>query len=268
VNKNILGLWGADLGDDDYACALAALGALESTSLAPDHPADADELAAAIANVFVRGERTPVWRRTKDPAAGTTLASWQDTMYRDPRALAAAWRQFVHSMRHERMMPRIAVPEAWRDYPHIVDVDALCSWLERAYGLNAVVVVERQPGPKRVPWHWPLRVGVLNDADQELILDALRAAQHPNSWVERLARCYTVGPSRDACDLLIVSPQAARKPWNLPHRVRASFVVLLDDPPPGPSFPDGRYSGLLRYSGAAGVAAVGQLHRSPQRLGE
>ncbi len=267
VTKNILGTWGADLSDDDYASALAALGVLESTDLTPKDPSNPDELAAIIAKVFELGDRTPVWCRNKGPVAGLSPASWQRTLYRDPAPLAAAWRQYLNSIRHERMLPRVAVPAAWRDFPQIFNIDELCAWLGRAYAVNAVVIVDREPGPPRVPWHWPLRVGVLNDADQLPILDALRAAQRPDTWIERLARCYAVGPAQDACDLLIVSPEVARTNRTLPNRLRASFVVLLDDPAP-PSFPDGRCSGLRRESRAAGAAVVGPLHLTPQLLGD
>ena len=73
--KNILGTWGADLSDDDYASALAALGVLESTDLTPKDPSNPDELAAIIAKVFELGDRTPVWCRNKGPVAGLSPAA-------------------------------------------------------------------------------------------------------------------------------------------------------------------------------------------------
>mgnify|MGYP007125332507 CR=1 FL=1 len=61
MQKNIIGNWGADLSDGDYACALAALGVLESRGT-EQHPASSDphEIAAALAAEFEDGERTPV----------------------------------------------------------------------------------------------------------------------------------------------------------------------------------------------------------------
>jgi hypothetical protein len=270
VNKNILGPWGANLDDDDYACALAALGVLESTGTEQHRQSsDPGELAAALEDEFALGERTPVWRQPKGLVAGTTSGSWHETAYGDPAALAAAWRQFSGRIHHERALPRIAVPLDWRDYPDIVNLDDLRSCLQRADRLNALVMALPRSGPKAVAWHWPLRVGVPEGPDHTGILDELRAAQRQRPWVERLARCFTVGSARDACDLLILSPLAAlHEGAQRPGRIRASFVACLEDPPPLPSPLSDRCHDLCERLGAAGVAAVGRFDDGQQRLGD
>ena len=268
--KNILGVWGANLDDGDYACALAALGVLESREIQLHRQSsDPGELAAALEDEFALGDRTPVWRQAKDLAADATIASWHETVYGEPAALAAAWRQFAGRIHHERALPRIAVPIDWRDYNDIVNVDHLCSWLQCVDGLNALVMAPLRSGPEAVAWHWPLRVGVPEGRQHAVILEALRAAQRQWPWVKHLARCFTVGPARDACDLLIVSPLTVGHAGDqLSGRIRASFVACLEDPPPAPSYLGDRYRDLRERLRAAGVAAVGRFDHAQQQLGD
>ena len=171
MQKNIIGNWGSDLSDGDYACALAALGVLESRGT-EQHPVSLDphEIAAALAAEFEDGERTPVWRAAQNVGPHTSLADWQATRHTAAAALAAGWR--CHAARcadAPRRQPRLAMRHLGR--PDLVDDDALYAWLRHPdVGLTALIEALPFPPRPRVAWHWPLRVGVLPEGDDEPLL--------------------------------------------------------------------------------------------------
>lgn len=107
LQKNIVGAWGADLADDNYACALAALGALVSPGIKPP----GGTLSPALQQFFA-GERTIVWRDALD--IDTTLASWCDTSDWPADELADWWRTHVSQIAHPRLAPPLALRVAWR----------------------------------------------------------------------------------------------------------------------------------------------------------
>lgn len=255
MQKNIIGNWGSDLSDGDYACALAALGVLESRGT-EQHPASLDphEIAAALAAEFEDGERTPVWRAAQNVGPHTSLADWQATRHTAAAALAAGWR--CHAARcadAPRRQPRLAMRHLGR--PDLVDDDALYAWLRHPdVGLTALIEALPFPPRPRVAWHWPLRVGVLPEGDDEPLLATLQDPQGKPDWALRLARCHEVGgAAHDHCDLLIVTPRGLDTLRSRPRcRVRAGFVVCLAGTRAGPPRPDRRP--LLDLLHAAGLA--------------
>src|SRR2546427_6788673 len=99
--KNIVGDWGSGLNDGDYACALAALGVLESSGTEQHRPSsDPAALAPMLEKEFALGERTPVWRQANNVNPGTTVASWCESVHTDAAALAAAWRLYRAATGH------------------------------------------------------------------------------------------------------------------------------------------------------------------------
>ena len=227
--RNIIADWGAGLSDDDYSCALAALGVLEATG-AEQHRASSDpaELLAALKKEFHNGEQTVLWRGAQNVGRATTAASWRATVHTDGAALADAWRRYLSAFPHPRQRPRLAVKLDWRDRADLFDFTALCAWLADS-GAQALVLDDGRASLARPRWHWPLEVGVPAGAEGAGILAALLEAQRARSWVAELARCFTVGEARDACDLLILPPGAVTPILEQARtRLRASFVVCLD----------------------------------------
>jgi len=259
VRKDIIGDWGSGLSDGDYACALAALGVVEATG-SEQHRASSDpvELLAALRKEFRNGERTPVWRESQNVGRATTVASWRETIHNDATALAAAWRRYVGECRHPRQRPRLAVLADWRARGDLFDFDALWAWLNhRDNGLQALLVADGRASLARARWHWPLQVGTMAGVEGDAILATLRQARSDESWVRQLSDCYTVGVARDACDLMLLTPAAAEAILAEPRtRLRASFVVCLEDRPLDAAQLTGRYSALRERLRAAGVAAV------------
>lgn len=267
--KNIVGNWGSDLSDADYACALAALGTLEATGTARHSPtSDLATLAEALEKEFERGERTPAWRGAKNDGPACTPDDWHQTAHVDAAALAGAWRRYLGSIDHPRRAPRLALPLAWRARPDLFDFEALHGWLSHTdVALNGLVLVDGSDEPGRVAWHWPLRVGVPAGPAHAAILSGLRAAEGRKDWIRLLSERYAVGAGRDACDLLILAPGAARDLVVQPRlRMRASFVVCLDEQ--GLATADLDALSTLRHRlRAAGIAIIGDLDPS-QMLGE
>jgi hypothetical protein len=272
--KNIVGDWGAGLNDSDYACALAALGVLESTGT-KQHSSSSDpaELVPALEKEFVLGERTPVWRDAQRVNPSTTFSSWCESVHTDAAALASAWRLCWKNISirhpgqvHPGQMPHLAVAIDWRARADLFDFDALCAWLKHPdVGLDALVLANLREGPARVAWHWPLQVGVPAGAEHAGILADLRAAQGQKSWSEHLSRCFTVGTARDACDLLVLTPAAAEQILGQPRTyLRATFIVCLDDPPPDLARVGDHYGVLLERFQAVGGAAIGRFDQSQQ----
>lgn len=268
MHKNIIGNWGSDLSDGDYACALAALGVLESRGT-EQHPASREphEIAAALAAEFEDGERTPVWRAAQNVGPHTTTEHWQETRHTAAAALAAGWRLYAATWNGEpRRQPRLAMPSLGRR--ELFDDDALHAWLRHPdVGLTALI--EALPFPPRpgVRWHWPLRVGVLPEGDDEPLLATLQDRQNKPDWALRLAHCYEVGgPAHDHCDLLILTPRGLDTLRRRPRcRVRAGFVVCLSGTRAGPPRPDRRP--LLDLLHAAGIAIQRGI-QEPAQLSE
>jgi hypothetical protein len=263
VLRNIIGDWGAGLSDGDYACALAALGVLEATGT-EQHRASSDPavLLAALRKELRDGEQTVVWRRAQNVGRATTAVSWRETVHTDAAALLEAWRRYFSEFPHPRQRPRLALKLAWRDRADLFDFNALMSWLARS-GVQALVLDDGRGTLARPQWHWPLQVGVPAGAEGAGVLAALREAQRGRSWVAELARCFTVGDARDACDLLILPPGAVAQILEQARtRLRASFAVCLDVAAPDLAQLAERSSALRERLKAAGVVAISRSSTS------
>lgn len=264
MQKTIVGNWGSELDDAGYACALAALGVLESRNTR-QHPPSSDPvvLARALQEEFESGDRTPVWRGAYNPHIQPPAESWRQTRYENAAALAAAWWIYKDSISEESQRPRLAIDLFWRDHSQLFKLDELSAWLNHpAVGLDGLVWSDSIEFGFARNWHWPLRVGVPLGSE-DFILAALQSAEDGRlRWLAELSlsQCYTVGGSRDSCDLLILPINAAEEILSQPRtRLRARFVALLDDPPSSHvAIPDS-FRVLRSRLHAAGVAAIGRV---------
>lgn len=263
LEKNIVGSWGSNLSADDYACALAALGALEFRGT-EQHPATANPntLADALRKEFVSGERTVVWRAAQNVNRATTLSSWSDTIYTNPAALAAGWQRYRGGITHARSYPRLSVRLEWCNRPDLFNFQALCEWLIRPAVRLGALMFEPMPSEvrHRVGWHWPLRVGILAGPDQSKLVSAVDLARGQHPWIGDLSVLFTVGGARDNCDLLLLSSldQPALRSEKRVH-IRTSFVACLEDPPANLSAAIEQYDSVTPKSKAGGVAWVGKF---------
>lgn len=262
MQKNIVGDWGSELTDGDYACALAALGVLESTHIQRRPRSSPAELARALEKELARGERTVIWRGAYNQGL-TTIESWRESAPEDAAVLAAAWWEYRGTIQHERQTPRLAIPLSWRNRSNLFAFNDLYNWLNHdAIGLDALVLADRLTSRFVGAWHWPLRVGVPRGTD-DWILSALKNAQGREQWVEFLSRCYLVGGSRDSCDLLILTRSAVEELLDQSRtHIRARFVVCLEDPPSPPFEISESHRELRDRLHAAGLALIGYLDNS------
>ena len=262
MQKTIVGDWGSELEDRDYACALAALGVLEFRGSHQHSPSSNPvELARVLEEEFTRGERTVIWRGRFGFYLNTTNENWRTTVHEDAAALAAAWREYRGAVYHERQLPRMGIPLAWRDRSDLFDFNELYAWLNHDdVGLAALVLADQERRRSVGAWHWPLRVGVPLGTE-EWVLSALQTARSDYQWVEFLSRCYSVGGSRDSCDLLILTRDAAEALLTESRtHIRARFIVCLDEPPSSPAEIPDSFVELRDRVQAAGLSIIGDLN--------
>lgn len=267
MRKDIMGEWGSHLDDGDYACALAALGVLESMNFRYRETVDVPSLIQALKNEFSDGERTLLWRATS--LGVTNQIYWRESGNANAETLAAAWRGYAHYVHHGRERPRIAVSLRSRERPDLFDVEALYAWLNHPEVNLGTLILAGPNGMHRRPlWHWPVRVGVPVGTEHAAILAALNAARDARWWVERLSHCYALGSGRDSCDLLLLTSGGMRQILDQPRtRIRASFVVCLETPLAQLSEVGDSHFALLDKVQAAGLALIGRPDQ-PQQVGE
>ena len=189
----------------------------------------------------------------------TSSGNWRKTIHEDAQALANGWELLLRQADHPRRRPRLAVKGAWRSRPDLFDFNALLGWLSSPdTACQALVLAPEDTGPEdcRTLWHWPLRIGLPTGVDDDWLLEHLRGMR--NGWIEHLGIIQPVGKARDACDLLILAPGLAAALAESPRlRLRASFIVCLDEPGPWSDAPDTPQARLREKIGAAGMALVG-----------
>lgn len=259
MEKNIIGNWGDNLDDDAYAQAVAALGTLEGSGI--DHyPATSDRVALseALGKEFVDGDKTVVWRGAYNPI-GTTRAGWQNPNHEDAQALSEAWKLYRESTwHHARLLPRLAVEAAWLQRPDLFNLDALFDLLAM-FGISSLSLVPPvvHSHTPRAIWHWPVRVGVPAGPEGEGLLASFQSAASGHDWVGELGKVQKVGEVRDSCDLLILPPGWAERLAKQPDmRLRASFVVCLDEPPAWSMLAAPSMVDLLHKTRSSGIALV------------
>lgn len=262
MEKNIIGKWGTDLDEAEYARALAALGVLESSGTQKNKPSDdPQELLRALVREFEAGERTVVWREAFT-AKGTNLSSWQETSHQNPAALAEAWLLLMNQVANQpRNRPRLAVEAAWRDRADLFDLESLLGWLAKPEaGCQALNLVPEDMAEEdcRYLWHWPVRVGIPTGPLGEVLMQILQVTY--SDWVKELAQLQWIGEARDSCDLLILPPGMAAQLAEAPRlRLRPSFIVCLDNPAKSSQVTEMPADRLMKRTGAAGIAVVGEF---------
>ncbi len=262
MRKNIIGDWGTELSDPDYARALAALGCLESRGTKQHRVgSDSQKILAALQEEFKDGDRTVIWRDAQNVQGITTPKSWRETIHENAQVLAEGWGDYLKEAYHPRLRPRLAVRATWRSRPDLFDFDGLLSWLGSPdVDCEALVLAldDVQAKACQTLWHWPLHVGVPGGVEGEELLATFREVR--SSWIEHLSLLQTVGEARDSCDLLIIPSGMAARLMEQPRlRLRASFAICLDPPIPWSLAGDSPWAGLRKKLEASGIALVGQL---------
>jgi hypothetical protein len=261
MEKRIVGTWGADLTDEEYAAALAALGALESTGT-HQYPASGDptEIAGYLDREFDRGKRCVGWRQALNVAMIDTPDAWMPAVHKNAKALALGWQAYLSRSGHPRHLPRMSLSTKWMTRPDHFSFRELVGWLTSRDLLASLVIENGEVTPPRTQWRLPLVVGIPAESD---IYGALTEAR--TSWLTRLTRVVRVGEARDACDLLILPTGYADQLAGIARlRLRASFIICLEDPVPPEQVGASIYEGLRQTIQAAGLALVGKQPEFPK----
>ena len=165
--RGIFGAWGADLGPDDFAAALAAAGI---------------NLSDPAVLAGLSGHQAIPWNLGS--------GSW---LSQDPHKLSAAWRQIAIRSRFPLRLAVRGWPEELRS-PTL-----LLTELSRvSVGLTSVYL-EAPPRAQTLNWSWPLQLGIMDQGRSEL-RDWITSGRSPlaNDFVQ-LVRI----DSPQACDLLV-----------------------------------------------------------------
>ncbi|MBN1566304.1 MAG: hypothetical protein JXA73_00545 [Acidobacteria bacterium] len=261
MNRNIVGTWGSQLGNIDYAKALAALGVLESTGT-HQHRASSDpnEICSALKEEIENGERTPIWRHARLHGAGLR-ETWTDTVHMDAAALAQGWDLLIREASHPRELPRLAVEMA--KSPELYNLEELMDLLMNV-DAQALMLVPPRPAERKggiPPWHFPVRIGVPEEAKP--LHDALVQIMSYVGWAPQVSALLPIGKGHDSCDALIVPPgMAGRFTSGRLARMRARFVICLDNRESWSGSWSEIYLRLIRQFGCDGAAVVGDLDMS------
>lgn len=159
-------------------------------------------------------------------------ASWAGPLeLLDPAAVAKAWQELAGQAQWGQLDVTTAMSLDLFD----PSAGALALWLTEAAGsaesrvgglyFHDPDLAWRGPRPE---WHWPMRVGFLDDSASRDLLGAYYETARP-SWLRNLAPPVELGRTGQACDVLL-SPLSATETLAALERAgaRASVVVLGD----------------------------------------
>lgn len=193
------GDWGIELSETDFACALAALGALR-----PDE--------ASLRDRFGDFSWPLAWM-LPDPR----LLPWPEAW-----TLVQAWQELVNGGGRGRA--RLAVLP--RSVPEEIDFLWIVDQLSRPEVGAAAVYVGLYSPTAEVGWSWPLVLGLLDDPDSLALRDELSG--QPSQ--EDLYTLRVLDAARPDCDLLVIPGDlraAARAILGAPRGLQADALVVL-----------------------------------------
>jgi hypothetical protein len=247
MSRRILGNW-ADTTDPDLRpLAIIALGVLVA-ELWPHQQGEPEEVAAAgpdgIADAlrkrFRECRRTWPYRLQWGHHDAERWARFKRAF--SPQMAALGWKRFIETLASDdfpdsRNQLELQSWLSWPRYSEEIARDG--SWLsgliwDRARSRVDSFFVDKEwwglgYGRTRTTWHWPLRLGFLDD---DVSLNLLEAFHRNREWIRLLASPVEVERNGFSCDLL-VSPQAVRPTADalLRAKARTTAVALLGSTP-------------------------------------
>ncbi len=213
MSRSRFGWWGAELDDADFARALATLGFVGARSDQYQRfpPLESSEQLSSDIKQAFSGGRAVAWEFSVEPE---TLAGMDHRL--SAGELAQIWQAKLDSGSLEIHSNAYT--------------DAILPWwvetLSRGeLDLNSIYV--RMSSDKAsIQWHWPVRIGLLDDPTSQQLAQSFRETR----WGTSLAKVETLGPHSEPCDILIL-PDTTRTSLlallSLTYRIRASCVVVL-----------------------------------------
>jgi hypothetical protein len=244
-------MWGIELDEDNFACAVAALCVLLEFYRRFPFGNDSKVLESTLLEALGDGKQVvelSYWLRAQE----------LDTIAYTPeaRALARAWRRVVNN----RPAPRLEI-----QWPNIAILDQ--PWLPEQLSRPAVraasVYIRRNKPEVEVSWAWPVRVGFLADPASAKLHVELATTR----WADKLARLTTVPTIGTECDILLLPFDlrgALLATLEAPERLKASCVVVLGGSSQGAENLGARILALRGETGA-GCVAIARVPEEERR---
>jgi len=202
MNRQLLGSSGLALSDENYACAVAAMGGFFRTD---------NETSGKVSLGWSLGHF--VANRTA-AGASPTLAAWLEQ--------SKAWNRFLERQTDRRLLVDPEIPSG-HPTPDLHDVLEI---LAHSAVKAAAVSIQWSNPEADLRWQWPLRLGAFDDDFKTLQLDSLK-----NMWPASTLLAPAI-LQRDAArvEILVINagPRAAlARVLSLQHRVRAGLIILV-----------------------------------------
>jgi hypothetical protein len=199
MNRQLLGSSGLALNDDDYACAIAAMGSYFRTE------------TDGTVSMGWRPQNFVVNRTAAGPSP--TPAAWLE--YRKP------WNLIFERQTDHRLFVDSALPS---DRPTL-DLCEILEILAHPAVKAAAVSIQWLNPEADLRWQWPLRLGAFDDDFKTLQLDRLK-----NMWpASTLLMPAILQREAARVEILVINagPRAAlARVLSLQHRVRAGLIIL------------------------------------------
>jgi hypothetical protein len=225
--------WGAELTDDDFACAVAASIAQQALGVEEEHLRDA-----------IRERCGP----TAEPIIVTSV-NWQPG---SAQSLRDIWQEALGT----GSGPRFAISPGFRE-------DGLEEWLARpAVRASSVYFNSEIEAPVAV-WNWPLRIGILPGCRPEDAKEII-AGVH---WKD-LVEVVTLDAKNTECEILLlpaglVTAATSILPHRTPLRAGSVLVMGLADDPKGEN--DALLELVRKHTEAGAVGLLG-VTREERRM--
>lgn len=220
IREELFGDWGSSLNDDDFACALAALG----VAYAREHSWPIQPELSAEQFSMSEGDEPILW--SLPPRECYLLTSNEPHLIGSAEAFADAWKTSVTDR-----SPRIAC--LWFSHGDWLEYDEYNTpWLIEQISLPAVKagsVFLKCRSSTPVSWRWPLRIG-LDPGTPLCIADHLSEHLSILSRGQTLAEVYPLSRQRCECDLAVLLGKGSEAlAWLLRSTfdIRASCLILL-----------------------------------------
>jgi len=255
MSRGFFGAWGAELDDDTFAQALAALGtARAATGDLNDPPGILTDLASRL-----RQERQPVlpWSLARIESGGY--------LRHGAKAYASAWSYFIGGLGRDRYFPKLRLAlQVRKDDPVFYRLPWLVGELTRqAVGISGVFV-DDVPAGKPYRWTWPLRVGCLPTARG---MDLRQELASSNAVKRGFAQMMVLDSAHRECDVLL-SCESVRETIRVcvgsDESLRAQAVLVIDRYPQALDAAIPLLAGLQAHlrAGAAAIAPVAKRTRA------
>lgn len=269
MDRHGLAAWSLELSDEDFACALAALGVLAAlgrdagNAMRRDGRWQFGALSGLFAQAMANNRLLP-WR-LRLPLSGTLgrrvhfaafVASASRLAPPDAATLAAIWRDFIGGSARSggpQFGPRMALQGAGRDAAALM---TWASWLNRPeVGAASVFLADTFVSDERSDWQWPFTLATLPDDALAAPLAELQG-RFPPGWPFRYVQASRDTPCVEVLVIGAGPADALARLIGSGLRLRCCLVVVVGQDGQAPETTEAMLRALAARLSAEGVAVV------------